>query len=371
MADQGLMDFLSGVQMTELAAAQSIKRGLPWRLPDKLMEASPEKPVGMQIMYDSITGNRQLAQMVSHLDPSRRAETPGVTRKFATALGTKEHLALDSERILALKSNLPVVADRAKRYLVNDIANFRSRQDNLKLSLVTSVFANQGKIYYDDKGNLLPTSSGAYNTIDFVVPSGNVRVKTDTIGSSSVTVGDWSSTSTDIPNTLRTLRQQNLQANNYNLVHIFYGKNIPSYLAANTEMQTFMSRQNPETNRAFLQTNEVPQGLLDYQWHPVGDAYFVDQNGTVQQWFADNKVVVVPEISSDWYEYYEAGTLVPNQFAAMGSDPEQMINNCFVANGNFAYCVFGIDPIAVKIVGGWYGLPCIKVPSVLWDLTVS
>lgn len=365
------MDFLSGPIMTELAAAEAIKRGLPWRLPDALMEPDPEQPVGMNIMYDSITGNRNLATLVNHMDPSRRAETPGVTRKFATALGTKEHFSLDSERLMALKSNLPVVSQRARRYIVNDMANFRSRQDNLKLSLVTSVFANQGKIYYDRNGNLLPNSTGQYNTVDYGVPAGNILTKTSTIGSSSVTVGDWSSATTDIPNTLRTLRQQNLQANNYNLAHVFYGKSVPSFFANNTAMQTFMSRQNPEVNRAFLMTNEMPQGLLDYQWHPVADAYFVDQNGAIQQWFPDNKIVVVPEITSDWYSFFQAGTLVPKTFANLGTDPDQMVDNCFIANGHFSYSVFGIDPVNVKVVTGWFGLPVLKVPGVLWDITVS
>ena len=356
--------------MTELAAAEAIKRGLPWTLPDELMEPDAEKPVGMEVQYDSITGNRQLAQLVSHLDPSRRQQVPGVTRKFATALGSKEHFFIDSERLLALKSNLPVIAQRARRYIVNDMANFRSRQDNLKLSLVTSVFANQLKIFYDVNGNVLPTSSGAYNTVDFLMPAGNILTKTSTIGNSSVVVGDWSASTTDIPNTMRTLRQQNLQANNYSLGTVLYGKSIPSYFAANTEMQTFMSRQ-PKLNEEFMETNEVPAGLLDYEWKPVADAYFVDAGGTVRQWFPDNKIVVFPAVSPDWYGYVEAGTLVPRTFGQIGQDPDQMIDQCFVANGNFSYCLFNSDPVSVKVITGWFGLPIPKVPGVVYDITVS
>jgi hypothetical protein len=366
MPQQAISDFLAGPAMTRLMNSQAIRRGVPNFLPKPLTEYSSARPVGMEVQWDEVRGNRQLAQLVHHTAPSRRAELPGVTRRFATALGSREHFVLDTEFLMKLKSDQALVAEGARRHLVQKMADFRSRFDNLQVSLVNSAFA-KGAIYADVNGNVLPSSTGASVTVDFGLTK--TFVKTDTID--GTTVGDFSVATTDIFATMRSVRNDSVKTSNYNPVHVLYGKNIPSYFAANTSLQAFLSR-NPKWGDQLLSTNEVPDGMLDYVWHPTYSSYFVDAAGVTQKWFGDDDMIIFPEVTEDWYEYVPAGTLIPNGIGQPGVSIDEALDRCQVVNGFFSYCeALQVDPIQVKCLGGWYGLPIIKNPLVVYKLTVK
>jgi hypothetical protein len=365
-ANQTLNDFFAGPVMSRLMNSESIKRGLPFFLPPATNEYSSERPVGMQVMWDEVAGNRQLAQLVTHTAPSRRAELPGVTKRFATALGAKEHFVIDVDMLLALKSDVPMVQEAAKRRIVQMMADFRSRFDNLRISLINSVFS-KGAIWADKSGNVLPSSSGAQVTVSFGVNSFN---KNSTYLGGG-TVGDWSSAGTDIFGSLRALGDDSVQRTNYTAKHIMYGSSIPGYLVNNTGLQAYLAR-NPLWSQQILTTNEVPDGFLDYTWHKAYSSYFIDQNGQSQKWWAPNQITVCPEITPDWYEFVPAGTLIPNGIAAPGASLDECLTAAQVVNGYFAYCeAMGVDPMQVKVHNGWYGLPVVKVPGVLYEMTVS
>ena len=370
MADQTLMDFFSGPVMTELAQSESIKRGLPYFLPEELRKPSVEKPVGTQIKYKSYKGNRATAQLVHQASTSREVEVAGSHWEYATAIGSREHFVVDQDFLYALKSGVPYVAEQAKREYVKRVADFQNRMDNLRIGAVASTFG-LGRIYADSNGNLLPTSGG--NVLP--APDSNSSVQTFTKTSNypnipTTAVGDWSSAGTDIPGSLRALQESFLRTSNFTASTSLYGRSIPSYLYGNTAMQTFLSRQ-PMLNQEFMDTNEVPKGLLDFNWHPAYKNYFVDSTGTVQSWFADNQITVIAEVSDLWYEFYEAGTLIPKGIAGPGQDIEQFLGNIEVANGKFGYAEMSTNPIKIKAISGDYFLPLIKNGLVVWILTVS
>jgi len=168
----------------------------------------------------------------------------------------------------------------------------------------------------------------------------------------------------------KPLRESFRATSNYNPVKILYGKAIPGYLYGNTAMQAYLSRQ-PMLNQQFMDTNEVPKGLLDFEWFPAYNNYYVDSAGTVQQWFADNQIVVIPDLEPNWYEFFEAGTLIPTTVASEAQNIEQLLTNVKVVNGKFAYATMSTDPIKLKAISGDYFLPTIKNGLVVWSLTVS
>jgi hypothetical protein len=369
MADQTLNDFLSGVRLTELFRSEAIKTGVPDLLPE-LGRPSGNNPVGTKVQWDEVTGNRQLAVLVHQGSIPRTVDQPGVTRRFATALGTKEEMVIGQDLMYALKQNVPIIADNARRELVRRSQQFRSRMDNLSASLRASVLA-LGAIYVDSSGNILPTSSGAAasgkGSVDFGVATANKFTK-DGAGS-TYNIGDWSSASTDVAGKLRALRIANTKSTGYRLSTIYYGSAVPGYLAANTTLTAYWQR-NPQLNQKFLDTNEIPDGFLGWKWRPVGEAFFVDQNSATQSWFATNYIGAIPDVTNDWYEYFECGTVVPKGIGAIGSDLDAMLGMVDVVYGLFSYASIDANAIC-KQTYGWYGLPTIKVPGTVYFGTCS
>jgi hypothetical protein len=367
MPDQTLMDFFAGQRLTQVAQSAAIRRGVPRMLPASLFAPSASKPSNDQVEYIQYSGNRQGAQIVSRLSPSKAQNMPGATRKTATAVNVKEKLPIDVTLIDALKSTNLMIAENARRELVKRMADFDVRAEITRTNVVTSSFA-KGKIWVDVNGNVLPTSSGAVITIDHGVPTANLL----TLGGAGSTynIGDWSSAATDIGAALRGLRKANVKANNYVLTTILYGELVPSYLAKNTTLKEYFAR-NAMFRDNIVQNNEIPNGTLGFNWAPVNLSYMVDANGAAQEWFPTNFLGVMPDVADDWYEFVEGGNLYPVGVAAPGMSIDQMIGLVSVANGKYSYAEMTTDPISVNQIVGDSFLSLIKVPGTYYFGTCS
>jgi hypothetical protein len=369
MADQTLQQFFSGVLLTELVRSEAVKSGIPDVLPAQTRTTrSGQNPVGTQVQWHEITGNRKTALQVAMNSPAKAVDTPGVTRRFATAIGTKEELVIDHELIQALMSNIPLYQERAKQELVNRVRQFRTRADNLEIAARASVFAN-GAIYFDKSGNLLPTSTGSFAPLSpaFNVPTANKLTK-DGAGS-TYNIGDWSSASTDIFGNLRTLRNANIKANGYQLNTILYGQSVPSYILQNTTAKAYL-QFNPAYNNTLMTTNEIPNGFAGWNWAPVSSMFFDDQNGTTQAWFSDKYLGVMPTFTTDWYDYFECGALVPRNVVSAGWVPNLDNLNALldIVYGLWSYGEFCATSgvVALKQYVGHHFLPVVKVPGTFY-----
>lgn len=375
MANQEIEDFFAGPVMTEVAQAPLVKRGIPRFLPAELWTPGPSKPASTQFKYKQYTGNRASSKVVNHDAPSLEVEVTAANWQYATALGTREHFVVDQEFLYQLMSPIPYVSDLAKQEYQRRMAEFYTRQETLRTNAVASVFAT-GAIYFDSGGNILTTSSGNYggNMAGFTPQSLSKTSQYPLLG--GPIVGDWSNVAFDIPGSLRNLRESFLFLTNFDAATILYGSAIPSYLTLNTSMGTYLSRQ-PSLNQQFMDTNEVPKGLLDYDWKPAYKQYFVPSSnsgttqGTPAPWFPANQITVIAPVTDEWYEFVEAGTLIPKGIAAMGQDVSSLLSNIEVANGRFSYAEMATNPIKLKAIVGDYFFPTVKNGNLVWIITVS
>lgn len=373
---QSLNDFLSGVRLTELFRSEAIKTGVPDPFPE-FGVTSGNNPIGTKVQWEEITGNRKLAQLVNQTGPAKAQDQPNVRRMFATALGSKEEMIIEPELLYALKQGMAqesvqpgatvIIAENAKRELVRRAQQFRSRFDNLKSALKASVIAN-GAIYVDGSGNVLPTSSGSGQaSVLYSVPTGNKFTKNGS--GSTYNIGDWSSASTDIPGKLRALKTVNIKANGYPLTTIVYGQSIVSYLAANTNFQEYLKRNQVFRDR-FVDSNEIPDGILGFKWKPASESFFVDQAGATQSWFPDNFLAVHPDVTPDWYEFFECGTMVPRTYGQVGVDLDSVLGMAEPVFGLYSFAVIDLSMVARQQYG-WFGLPTLKVPGTFYFGTCS
>lgn len=378
---QMFFDYATGPVLTQLAAAQVIKAGIPRISPAEFFSMTPSTVVGAQLGFDLFVGERASAKIVNFNAAAKGISMTQASKAYAVAMGTRESFDIDTDTVYLLKSDQPFVRERATKKIMDDIVNYSERIKNLQTYLVASILANKLNVYYDQYGEIQTTSSGAYVTAQccpFAVPTANSLTKTGTILGSQ-TVGDWSQPSTDIPASLRAQKVRSIEDSGYESGTILYGQNIPSYFANNSEMMAYMARQ-PQLNQKFMDTNEVPDGLLDYKWIPMYKQIFASRSQTTQaqttsQWFANNQIVILPPMSqlSMFYDFWEAGALIPTMGPERLTEGwEEAMGMMQMVHGQFAYCLpFCWNPPSCSIVQGWYGLPTFKTSLIFYNWTVS
>jgi hypothetical protein len=238
----------------------------------------------------------------------------------------------------------------------------RAYFDNLRLACIYSMLG-LAKIYWDKNGNLLPSSSNATLTIDYGLPANNANQLNGLL-----TVG-WENASADIPGDCRKIKDQSLRDTGYPLKYAFYGKNVPSYLAQNTEVQAYLSR-NPATHQKFLDTGELPD-LFGYQWWPVHQgSFYEDNSGVIQELFGADQVTFTPDITAETYELMEGTYMVPTTFNAFDSLTGALASMTQV-RGMFSYAVPVHNPVTVELFYGDVFLPIWKVTNNWYQATVN
>lgn len=376
MSQQMLYDWFSGQVLTNLAQSEQVAPGLPKPLPAALYKFGPTSPVGVNVIYEAIIGNRQTAKFTDYLSPAANLETLPRQRNQAVALGARIATPIDGELMIGLMNNVPIWQQRAKEILNQKFRDFRNYSENLQLSMVHSAIFTDS-INADSNGNLLPSSSGAVN--------GGFKFNSLYAGANALQynshwpgvpataqnlVGDFSNASTDIPSSFRAMDQGYTFTSNYKPKNIIYGKDLPRYFYNNTNMLTYMSRQ-PQINSELLLSNEVPQGLFRYNWFPAADAYYVDQNGVTQQWCADNQMVIMPDVNLNWWENFECSLPCPKGMVTPAADLQQFLDACPPVRGYSSYVLPCWNPVKADLIAQAYSLPVLKSPYANFSVFVS
>lgn len=365
MADQTFNDFFAGQRMTQLAAAAAVKGGVPRVLPAELYTPGPTKPYDDKVQFASVTWNRSGATVVNRGSPPRQVNFGQTDWKFATILNMAEEMPIDFQFMQSLVSDFAPVRENAQLELNRRMIGFNQRFETTRTQIVNSLFAN-GKVWIGGDGQVLASSTGAAITMDPGVPTGNKITKNGS--GSTYNIGDWSANTTDIQGALRTIQNANVQANGYVLENIIYGTLLPSYLAANTALQPYFSR-NPGERDYLLANNEIPPRFLGFNWTPARLSYSVDAKGVVTQTFPDKFIGIYPGVSSDWYEFVEGGTQVPVGIAGgtqvMGDVSMQQMMAAFkIAYGKYGYGVIKAYPtVGQSFVQGDCCGPVLKTPG--------
>jgi hypothetical protein len=342
--------------------AQSVKNNIPMPLPAAAyQESMSNRPVGTQVTYYRKTGNRSSARSIAPGSPSRAIEKlPGSSLITETGLVAAEHWSVSPDMIYGLNTGQPWFVERATNEINRNAANARNRLEFFKADQIHSAFA-KGAIWTDGDGKILDSASGATNTIDFGVPTGN-KLTTGGAGS-TYAIGNWSSASTDLGTAVRKLRQAAIKASGYDLNTVYYGVNIPRYLAENTTLAKYSYASS--LNEAVANKNEIPSGVLGLNWVPVYQAF---SGSTGSQWFDDNFIAFAPGIGADWYELIPLGQVVPSVGVADGlvtggSNDAASAAAVTVQYGMYSYAYHKTDPYQLRIVNGAGYMPVIKAPT--------
>jgi hypothetical protein len=157
-----------------------------------------------------------------------------------------------------------------------------------------------GSLYFDAAGHLKTTSqSGSGGSdVSFGIPAGNLN-QLNVDGSGNLISASWATGSTDIVGQITRLKVAARKLTGYPLKHVFYGSNILGYLLGNEAIADMLSSDSDLAGA--ISRREIPDGFLGLTWHPAYEAFYVDEAGAVQGFFAADACVFTPEPSSDWW----------------------------------------------------------------------
>lgn len=369
MASVPLQDVLGAPQLC--GVIQGTKTGIPDVLPPGMFAKDKvvEKDYGE---YTRVTGTRTTARIAKYGAPAQRRQLRNVEDVPVKLLHSVESIELPMADFRGLikkdstGSNLEIDQKGADE-IARQVREARKNIDNLKVAAATQALFN-GAIYFDSQGNLLPNSTGAVSTPNFLIPAGN-QSQLNVFGTGNILTVGWQTASTDIAKQVVNLKDAALRLTGYPLAYALYGQNVPSYLTQNNTLEQYFIR-NASMNDQYLRTAEIPNPLLGLKWMPGHQAFYEDNNGVLQQLVGADEVVFMPEPSLDWCGLLEGKYDVPagNVIASSAMD---LLGNMTVMEGDFAYAAVELNPVRITLYYGTTCLPVIKVPKAIFQATVN
>jgi hypothetical protein len=360
MAAKTLQQILGYVSLT--GVIQAIKTGIPDNLPTAFHSIT-KQVIGDSGRYTVVKGTRRIARLGQYGSPSVKRALKDVADRDIKLMWSFEHIEMKPLLLQQLRNydNYDL-----QRLGIDEVdrqqSEFRIYFDNLEMATLYSMLAN-GQIYFDRDGNLLPSSTGSVETIDYLISSNNKGHLNGIITAS------WANYNTDIPSQIRNLRLRAAELTGYPLVNAYYGVNIPSYLTQNNFVLDYLSR-NPTFAVKYLQQAEIPDGLFGLTWIPVYTSFFEDQNGVNQTFFGGDTVVFTPEIDRTVYEKLLGSAFVPTTFNA-AADAAAALASMKQVWGMYSYGVPIHDPVTVRLFEGDVFIPAWKIPDTLFIATVN
>jgi len=340
------------------ASVQRVLTGIPNRLPPAFMNIK-EDVLGDRTTYVQFYGQRALARRAEYGAPSRARTLRPLADKTVTLCHFAEHIKLRHELLLRLRNPNDLVAQTmAQTEIARHGADLRTLFDNTRIAAIASALAN-GRIWFDVGGNVLPTASGAFHTIDYRVPANNLNQLNGIIAAS------WATASTPIIQQIENLRIRMAQTTGRELKYCLYGSNIANYLFTNDTLKAYW-QYAPAMYQSFANSPEtVPNGFAGLTWIRVGDMFFEDADGVSRSLFGADTASFMPEIDSNFYTMYEGSILVPKSYG-ISANSTAALSNFEIVYGMGGYAVPELDPVGIKETYFDTFLPHFKIPEDLY-----
>ena len=337
---------------------ERIKTGLPtdW-LPPAFTRVT-KRVSGDTGEYRRVDGTRETARRVARGSPAIRLGQKGVTKVAVTAISTFHDIMHEQDTLEMLFSDNSDVRSEGKDEVVRQTGTFYQQIRNLRLSAVASALS-QGTINFDVNGNLLPSTTSAAVSIDFGIPAGN-QDQLDILGDGAIIDASWDTATTDIVSQLTKVRQQIAKLCGYIVTDIFYGANIPKYIAKNNNFANIIKGNANVANE--VKQGIIPAGTGGFTWHPATDAFYKDSDGDLNTWFGDDTVVFVPKVERSWWQYIEGSNLIPTSLGQVSADAAAEARNLKKIFGFFSYATLTHNPVGVQHLAGDTFLPIIAAP---------
>ena len=314
--------------------------------------------------FRRVQDQRTTTQLGAYNSASKQLDLVGVQEITVKCLSTYVNTRFNPELYMALQAldSADDATDRGRSLIGEQLDQAAMRINNTVAASVHLALAN-GTVYWDAKGNLLPSSSGAFSSYDTAIPAGN-KGGLNALGTGNIISTNWSDPTADLMGQIAALKRASRILTGRPVKTVLYGKNIAGYLAKNNELNNRIVTlsQKAEVSGSF-EAGEVPQGLLGMAWKPVYDAFWTDASGTNQLVYNDDAIIFLPDMEKDVYSMAQGENVVPTKFNYGGPTADAALASLRYERGLFSYAEITSDPVGIKSVSGQTWLPCFKVPS--------
>jgi len=348
-----IQESTSGLPMEEVYSA---------RLPG-LMNISRDV-IGNSGQATLTKGQRKVPKLIKYNSPPIGAPLETIAVRDWVLLAFSETITIDPITMMNLRAYESFEFQQLGAEEIGRQASlFKQKFKNIELASLTQALV-LGKNYFDAAGNLLPSSSGATQTIDFGVSANHQNQLNGIIDI------PWSNPNANIPYQIQNIKKQAAKDTGYIPQVALYGANVPSWIMQNQYVQAYQAR-----NQAFRDTvvmdNAIPDGYMDIaKWVNGSTFFYEDANGTNQSLVPDDMVIFFPEPNRGWYEWWKGSMLLPTTLNILPTEAG-LQGNTRMVYGMYLYAYISMAPINYSLVAGTTFFPGIKNPDVLFQADVN
>lgn len=394
-----IQTFLGAPQLTKAVKARN--SGTPKPLPASFYTSKPADGVIRNVgAYQRTYGTQQNARTTGYGSAARETEQVAKQMVPFVCIHAFEKLPIKMTDYVGLIQPSSTgasleVDETGMNYIAGELGEFQTRFTTLRNTITGLTLANDA-VYMDANGNVLPSSSGSLYTIQSgILPSHQGQLNN---GSVSIIDTSWANPAADIPKMIRLLMRQaaeDFAGDGPNLEYAIYGKNVPSYLFNNVQLQQYL-KFNEQHNVQYIAEGKVPDSkLIGLKWIDATNMFFrqapastafnanaiatntnssgilAPGDGTANAIFGDDLVVFCAEPAKvDWWKVFEGNYPVPQNMPLSGS-PMEMVGRNKLMRGMFAYAGCQLNPPGIDIYVGDTFYPAITAPNAIYQATVA
>lgn len=304
-------------------------------------------PEGTLAKWDEVVGSRHLAPVVGSEEPAPRQANKAKTTKTSAMAHVRVSKFISGDRLFDDRAPGKLVPD-AEAVIAEELMDLNNLIGNTKEFLCASA--------------LLGTITVSSATVPGSTMTFTVSFSPQTINATN----SWASSGTKIISSeLKTIKKTYKDTSGFNAAEVIIDPDIESYLQGNNEAKGFVANA--------LGANFLLGGTLDgaalgglrfggLSWQ-VTDGVYKPEGGLVTRYKTGDKAIFLPSAAQQrevlgWVEGYGKVPAGP-VFTPGGRGAVRQASS----RGNYAYAMTSGDPVGIKLIAGWVGLPVLLNPN--------
>lgn len=295
--------------------------------------------------WDEITYDRTLAPMTGADAASTRVGKLSKVHRVHSVAHMKLNTFIDGRRIFFQERAAGELRPNATLVVAREMRNLRMRMERTIEYMCAQALT----------GTLTVNSSTVPGT------DTSFTVTYTGVGSFSKSAA-WSTAGTKIFSTDLTTEKINyMRQSGFELRNMWFNNTVGQDLLANTEAQNWL--QTTQRGVQVFESGWLGQ-MANLSFTQYDGYYDSDGAGTMLPYIADDNVVFTTDDStfSQYCVLVEGRGLIPRE--AIGAD-QSMLATPAPSNGFYAYTTVETDPVGLKLVVGWVGLPVLQFPEII------
>ena len=312
----------------------------------------PEDNIDGEIYeWDQLDFPRDLAPITGPDAPSKNIGELAKSHKLTTLAHVKLNKRIPGRRIFLMERGLGSLRPDAEGHVAREIKDLKFKIDKIKEWLCAKAFT----------GSIVVNSANIPGTdVTFTI---TFAVQTFTKTTS------WATSTTNILSDANELPKAKNDYSNtvgFPLETAIFNQSVMNYLIGNQEFQAWAQHTN--LGLEVMREGRIGRfGGID--WHQY-DGNYKPVGGSVTKFIADSKVIFLPS-KAEYQQYLvmaQGKGMIPQ--GAIGSVSDMLMSPA-PNSGFYGYATVETDPVVLKVIVGWVGLPIIVYPDVVMYATVA